>query len=396
MRDILGPGTHLGYCTNVHPGESLDAVRDNLRLHAVAVKTALRRTAPMGVGLWLSAAAAEALSAPRELRRLGDFLEEHGLYVFTLNGFPYGDFQREVVKHDVYRPNWAARKRLDYTLRLIDILAELLPPGVEGGISTLPVAWPTDLRTGDLDWAAGALREVADHLHDVAAIRKRMIHIDLEPEPGCLLGDSRSALRFFEEHLLSGERPERVRRHLRLCHDVCHAAVEFESQQACFERYAAAGVAVGKVQISAALCGRLVGPPRERAEVCEQLRRFAEPRFLHQTRVRLASHGAAEGYDAAFDDLGPALEPVENNAGAELRSHFHVPVFLRDIGLLATTQADIAAALRAARRAGCTHFEVETYAWGVLPPALRVEPVTDGIARELAWVIEVARQEALA
>lgn len=395
MRDILGPGTHLGYCTNVHAGESLDAVRDNLRLYAVAVKNALRLTAPMGVGLWLAAAAAEALSAPRELRRLGEFLEEHGLYVFTLNGFPYGDFQSEVVKHDVYRPNWAARKRLDYTLRLIDILAELLPPGVEGGISTLPVAWPTDLRTGDLDWAAGALREVADHLHDVAAFRKRVIHVDLEPEPGCLLSDSRSALRFFEEHLFSGERPERVRRHLRLCHDVCHAAVEFESQQACFERYAAAGVAVGKVQISAALCGRLTAAQRERAEVREQLSQFAEPRFLHQTRLRRASRGAAEGYDAAFDDLTPALEHVDNSAEAELRSHFHVPIFLKNIGALTTTQADISPALRAARRAGCLLFEVETYAWGVLPPALRVEPVTDGIAEELALVMNLARQEAL-
>lgn len=402
MRNVFGPGTHLGYCTNVHPGESLADVRGNLRLHAVAVKSALSVTEPFGVGLWLSAAAAEELHDPRALRRFRELLHEHGLYVFTLNGFPYGDFQRPVVKHDVYHPNWTTRKRLDYTIRLIDILAELLPPEVEGGISTLPIGWRADFVSPDgtplrdrLSWAAGNLREIADHLHDVAMYRHRRIHLDLEPEPGCCLDTSADVVAFFDAHLLNHEHPDRIRRHVRICHDVCHAAVLFEPQAACFERYSAAGISVGKVQISSAL--RLAPAeidPSSRSAARAEYAAFDEPRFLHQTVLRPADGGAI----VFFDDL-PAALPVAATAAAggaldEWRTHYHVPVFLDRVGLLHTTRAEISAALQAARaHSDCAHFEVETYAWGVLPPALRVEPVTDGIARELQWVRELAKRE---
>jgi hypothetical protein len=33
-----------------------------------------------------------------------------------------------------------------------------------------------------------------------------------------------------------------------------------------------------------------------------------------------------------------------------------------------------------------SHFEVETYAWGVLPEALRKRRLADGIADELRWL----------
>ena len=32
-----------------------------------------------------------------------------------------------------------------------------------------------------------------------------------------------------------------------------------------------------------------------------------------------------------------------------------------------------------------THFEVETYAWSVLPESLQVPQIAEGIAREMTW-----------
>ena len=60
----------------------------------------------------------------------------------TLNGFPYKAFHAPVVKRDVYWPHWAQDERRAYTLGLAELLAVLLPAGIEeGSISTLPLGW---------------------------------------------------------------------------------------------------------------------------------------------------------------------------------------------------------------------------------------------------------------
>ena len=66
MRDVLAPGTLLGYCTNVHAGTTADEVVANLRRHATAVKAIVSPDAPLPVGLWLPASAARSLSDVRE------------------------------------------------------------------------------------------------------------------------------------------------------------------------------------------------------------------------------------------------------------------------------------------------------------------------------------------
>src|ERR1041384_8122147 len=88
----------LTYCTNVHPGETLLAVRTLLTEHVTAVKALVTPDAPFGVGLRLAATAADALAAPHELERFKAQLLDSGLNCFTLNGFPYGAFHQTRVK----------------------------------------------------------------------------------------------------------------------------------------------------------------------------------------------------------------------------------------------------------------------------------------------------------
>src|SRR5262249_30448605 len=135
------PSEHVGYCTNVHAGADLATTRANLERHALAVKARYSPTQPMGVGLWLSAVAARTRLADGQSSAFADWLRGVGLVPFTLNGFPHGDFHQKVVKHRVYEPTWYDPARLDYTLDLITIHDALLPPGMEGSISTLPIAW---------------------------------------------------------------------------------------------------------------------------------------------------------------------------------------------------------------------------------------------------------------
>src|SRR5687767_9310597 len=117
----------FGYCTNVHAGASLEETCANLQKHALAVKERHSPDRPMGVGLWLSAAAAAEVKGADGAGRLRDWLTERGLVPYTLNGFPFGNFHQAVVKHRVYEPTWWQGARLEYTLSLVDILHEILP-----------------------------------------------------------------------------------------------------------------------------------------------------------------------------------------------------------------------------------------------------------------------------
>jgi hypothetical protein len=277
-----------GYCTNVHAGADLDQVVANLKRFAIPVRQQFCPTEPLGIGLWLSASAARKLISDRRLPELAGWLGQSGLLPFTLNGFPYGDFHRDVVKHQVYLPAWHEKERTEYTRNLAAILHGLLPAGFEGSISTLPLAWATpEPPLEQLQQAATALARLAEHLARFEQETGRLIHIDLEPEPGCILQRSGDVVRFFEHYLLRPGRDEHLlRRHVRVCHDICHAAVMFEEQSDVLERYLSAGIAVGKIQVSSAVALDLdQAGATERAEALRQLAGFDEPRYLHQTVV---------------------------------------------------------------------------------------------------------------
>jgi hypothetical protein len=333
----------------------------------------------MGVGLWLAAPGARECVAEGQIPHLRDWLGERQLVPFTFNGFPYGDFHQPVVKHAVYLPTWWQPERLDYTRDLVSILHGVLPTGWVGSISTVPIAWGIP-REDQLQAAARQLRLLADELHTLEAESGRLIHINLEPEPGCYLDTASDVVAFFERYLLPGADEARVRRYLRVCHDVCHAAVMFEEQADVLQAYRRAGIAVGKVQVSAAVRLDLSRTPEaERAAARQQLGAFVEPRYLHQTMVRRAGVAAPE----FFEDLPEALRATD---ALEYRTHFHVPIFLERFGLLEAMQDAIRACLAALRPGECEHFEVETYAWSVLPEALRVAELAEGIAREMDWL----------
>ena len=163
------------YCTNVHAGRTLEETEANLERFSTRVRELAAPKndpdAPIGLGLWLSAASARELREAGGAKALRDRLLARNLQVVTLNGFPYGDFHAEVVKHAVYEPHWADPRRLAYTIDLAHLLADLLPDGTtDASISTLPVGWRADftnegcgcsvgLAAAQLVEAAKALRE---------------------------------------------------------------------------------------------------------------------------------------------------------------------------------------------------------------------------------------------
>lgn len=399
---LSAPGRpHLTYCTNIHPGETWAEVRANLERYVLAVKARVAPDRPFGVGLRLSAEAAETLAKPGELAAFQDFMAAHGLYVFTINGFPFGVFHGTRVKEEVYLPDWLDEARLAYTDRLAAVLAELLPaePGLEGSISTVPGAYKARV-TGEADAArmAELLRRHAATLHRIGEATGKVISLALEPEPCCYLETIAETVRFFERHLFSaaavaaftgltglgrGESERALRRHLGVCFDACHMAVEFEDPADGLRALRAAGIRIGKIQLSAGLRVRL---GRSDATAVAALQPFAEGVYLHQVVER--KHGRL----TRFLDLPQALATVGGPADdddREWRIHFHVPLFRRELGAFINTQDYLCEVLaELGREAYSPHLEVETYTWDVLPPEYRREDIVTAVARELQWVLE--------
>lgn len=394
MQLALPGEPHLTYCTNIHQGETWPEIEATLEKHLPEVKRLVSPGAAMGVGLRLSGAAAAVLAADAPLDALIAFLARHDLYVFTINAFPYGPFHGRPVKEQVYEPDWRSPERLRFTNQCADILAALLPDGREGSISTVPGGFKPKVKTAaDVARMAEAMVHHAAHLHMIAKWSGRTIALALEPEPCCLLETTSEAVAFFEDHLFGGSAVElmanltglpadearaALRRHLGLCFDVCHAAVEFEDPRESFELIERAGIRIAKLQLSAAIRVTEAG-----AETESLLKPFDEGIYLHQTVA------AKDDRLTRYRDLPEAFTALRNGetARGEWRVHCHVPVFLDAFGDLSSTQDVLKDVLALCReREVSPHLEVETYTWSVLPPALRNGDLSGDIAREVQWV----------
>ncbi len=378
---VFGPlEIPLGYSTNVHPGRDLDEARRSLENHAARVRERVAPDRQLGVGLWLSARTVRELSgSPEAVADFGRHLARAGLVAFTLNAFPFGDFHAERVKEEVYRPSWADPRRREHTERAAAVLAALLPEGLGGSISTVGGGGRADGDDPATRHRMGAeLRRLDAALADLERRTGRRIELALEPEPLTTFERTPEIVDFFAEHLGGCD-------HLGVCLDVCHQAVVFEDVAASLTALRDGGVRVAKIQLSNAL--EVVRPGTNGAGR-EALAAFAEDRYFHQIYARF-SDGRVDGR-ADLPDAVPAAPPGWLEAEA-WRVHFHVPVFARDLGALSTTRPSLEAAIDWIQRERYeTHLEIETYTWGVLPPAERARlgaDLAEGIAAEFEWVL---------
>lgn len=375
----------LGYCTNVHAGPDLESTKQNLEKYALEVKRQFSPNSPMGVGLWLAAPAAGQLLEAAALEHFTEWLADQNLIPFTFNGFPYSDFHQEVVKLDVYLPTWWDQRRLEYTKHLATIQHALLPTGLEGSISTMPIAWGKPLPTAE-QWqsAANNMQELVSFLHQLEDQTGRLIYVCIEPEPGCALDTGQDIRDFFNNYLLPAGNEDLTRRHIRVCHDICHSGVMFEPQREVIQLYRSEGIRIGKVQVSSAVWVPFSEiAAADRAAAVQQLADFNEIKYMHQTSIR-----DNDGNTVLYDDLGEALATIDNpeSLDSTWSVHFHVPIFLKSFGHLQSTQSQVLECLECCLADDqLTHFEVETYAWNVLPAELQSENLADGIAREMDW-----------
>ena len=398
---------HLTYCTNIHPGETWAEVASNLHQYLPQLKTRLAGDRPFGIGLRLADLASRELLTGDNLVRLQNWLTEQNLYVYTLNGFPYGGFHHQVVKDKVYAPDWSTAERLAYTLRLVEILKALLPAELDGGISTLPVSYKpwwhnSQDRNRVLEQSCLNLARAIANLATVYQNTGKLIHLDLEPEPDGMLENTQEVIDFFNDWLLpvAGKwlqneynvnqtvAEDSIYRHIRVCYDTCHFAVEYEEPDEILRQFKAAGIKIGKIQLSSAIKIAIPAEIEQRQLILAKISPFAESTYLHQVITR---HDG--GTLKHYADLSEALKHFQTTEAKEWRTHFHVPIFIDRYQLFESTQDHIFKLLQMLPQDSPTHhLEIETYTWEVLPPSMKLDLLTS-IEREYQWVLSVFSEQ---
>lgn len=386
----LGANRHLAYCTNVHRGEGWDETFAMLQRHTDVVRQRVAPNEPYAIGLRLGAQAAADLAVPATLDVFRRWLDAHDSYVFTINGFPYGSFHGTRVKEQVYAPDWATPERLAYTTGLFDLVAALVPAGVPGSVSTVPVSFKGFDTSGDHRAAVFAnLSACARHIEALVDRTGLDLSLGLEPEPLCVLETTAETVAFFEAWDTADPDAARWRQLVGVNYDCCHLAVEFESPHDALERLAGAGLRLSKLHLSSAL--RVTPDDEGRAALAP----FVEPTYLHQVVVGSAETGEVIRRHV---DLPEALaDPTPTAGGEEWRVHFHVPLHATPGAPFRDTRDHLIGALDwlAAHPDACAHLEMETYTWEVLPPALRIG-IDDQLVREYAWTLDACAARGLA
>ncbi|MCJ8328935.1 MAG: metabolite traffic protein EboE [Lentisphaeria bacterium] len=356
--------SHLAYCQNVHKSASLDDVLNNIRNYTVPIRQQINSSDAFGLGLWFPHSCIDELKNSADA--LTELCAKENMYLFTINGFPYGPFHELSVKEKVYTPDWGDDARLDYTKSLMDILVQCLPDGIEGSISTVPVTY----QKRQPENAIANLLSVARYAAELEAQFGKTIKIALEPEPDCFLENTEESIAFFKK---LKRVDSQLTKYLGICYDTCHLSLQNENLADAYEKLKDAGIDVPKIQISAAIDLNNTG-----TEAKHFLTAYDEPVYLHQTRIYVGDICIAN-----YPDLGPALEA---NLNGRWLVHFHVPLPFEGNDEMRSTSHYITDKFLDLIFEHSPNIEIETYTFDVLPDPK--PELIDSICSEYKWVME--------
>ncbi|MBM3527262.1 MAG: hypothetical protein FJX62_04165 [Alphaproteobacteria bacterium] len=367
---------------------------ESLTTYVPKVQKRVCPTAPFGVSLRLSNASASTLVKDKgERDKLKKFLADNNMYLYTVNAFPYGPFKNTIVKEQVYEPDWRSEERTQYTMNVAEILADVVPEHIQPSIQSAPLGFKPNVTGPNVvnSYTEHVMR-VAARLIDLEKRTGRTVTLALEPEPFCFLETTDETVDYFTNHLYTGKSAEMLakianipvadaigaqRRFIGTVFDICHQAVVYEDISASLQKLVDAGIPIFKLQEAAAM-----RVPNVTQKIVDTLKRYAKTIYLTQTVEK------KDGKLNRFLNLEDAFKAWETDPGPrEWRTHFHVPVFLDDLGEFGTTRFAIEDALKFHKKQPLSRqLEIETYTWDVLPEHLKTGDIVDYVCRELEWV----------
>jgi hypothetical protein len=389
---------HLCYCTNIHPAESWEETLAALKKHTLTVRDKVlaatrNHEASYPIGLRLSAQAAQELLEGENLADFKYWLYKESLYVYTINGFPYGAFHNTRVKENVYKPDWTTDERLTYTADLISIIAELAPNSLGGSVSTLPGSF----KEFDADESKifANLYATARLLETLSVLHEKDLHLGLEPEPLGHFENTEETLDFFERFDCWAINKKLglniIYKRIGINYDTCHFALQYEDAATALKSLTDAGLRISKVHLSNALEIDLTpteGSPAIAGNNLDLIKKFDEPTYLHQVMIQ-DSTGKVSKYKDIKDALSTDHRSLITDHARTARIHFHIPLHAEPQAPFNSTIQHTIDTLHylTDHPDTCTHLEMETYTWGVLPDELQA-PIEDQLTAEHLWVLE--------
>ena len=390
---------HLCYCTNIHPAESWQETLTALKAHTLTVRDKVlaatrNHEASYPIGLRLSARAAEELLQGENLADFKYWLYSESLYVYTINGFPYGAFHNTRVKENVYKPDWTTDERLTYTADLISIIAELAPKSTGGSVSTLPGSFK-EFQADETKIFAN-LYATARLLETLSALHEKDLHLGLEPEPLGHFENTEETISFFERFTnwaTAKNLPlDLIYKRIGINYDTCHFALQYEDATTALNSLTNAGLRISKVHLSNALEIDLKDPTN-----LNLIQKFDEPTYLHQVMIqdttgKVSKHKDIEdalNHKSQITNHKSTAGEYERAQALTARIHFHIPLHADPQKPFSSTIQHTIDTLQylTENPDTCSHLEMETYTWRVLPDDLQA-PIEDQLTAEHLWVLE--------
>ena len=380
-------GIHLAYCTNIHRGEGWNETFHGLNEYTLKVKEKVSQSDPFAIGLRLGYKAALELSetCSGNLDEFIKWLDHNNCYIFSINGFPYGQFHGSRVKEQVYSPDWTFDSRVEYTNLLFDILAEILPSGMSGSVSTLPGSFKEfiqdDIQQGNV--IIENLARCGKHINDLIEKTGKDLHLGLEPEPLGWFENTPETLSFFKRFRnIHGDEFDNV---IGVNYDTCHLAIEYENAKESLLLLKNNNIKISKIHLSSAL------KLKPNQQTVDSLKEYQDDVYLHQVIARLQN-----GDLIRFKDLPDAIENfLKGNCNDdEWRVHFHIPLHASPDSLFDDTRDHIKDTLSvlSSDPEMCKHLEMETYTWEVLPNSMQSNSVVDQLSLEYDWTLNSLRE----
>ena len=217
------------------------------------------------------------------------------MYLYTVNAFPYGPFKNQIVKEQVYEPDWRSEERTQYTMNVAEILADVVPArhfAVDPErAARLQAECHRQGRDRQLHRARHAGRRTPDRPREAhrphrhawrsspsrsASSRPPTRRSTTSPTTSTPANPPRCWRSF--PACRSRKRSSRSASFIGMVFDICHQAVVYEDIAVSLQKLVDAGIPIFKLQEAAAL--RI---PNVTQKNVDTLRRYAKTIYLTQT-----------------------------------------------------------------------------------------------------------------
>ncbi|HFL8824107.1 MAG TPA: metabolite traffic protein EboE [Candidatus Azoamicus sp. OHIO1] len=389
---------NLTYCLNVFKSKNWEETLYNIKIFVSNIK----KTYPnkeIGIGLCISNSISKELIKKRNLLDLIILIKNENIYIPSINGFVYKKFHQKSIKDKIYIPEWTSNSRILYTKLLIKILKELLPKNVNGSITTLPISYKPWINKKNKTYifykSSINISKIIDILININKKYKKLIHLDIEPEPNCLIENSKEIVRFYKlwllpigsDYLRNKYNIEKkiaialIKDHIKICYDICHFSTNFEKTTTIIKLLTKEKIKIGRIQISSAIKIKTPKKKEKFKKIINKISHLSYSPFLHQTVEK------NNNQIKKFIDIKYAIKTIKKNKKSEWRIHCHLPIYLKKYSILETTNKDTKSVLKNLINNKITnHIEIETYTYNVISPN---SDIMASIIKEYNWVIEI-------